>query len=69
MAEAVVSTVLDELDEVCARPLSRRARLLIRLASFALFFVAGIPLVMEVRRSDEYMCETLALLIKTHYIT
>lgn len=48
MVEAVVSSVIDEINEVCPKALSRRARLLIRLAFFILFFVAGIPLIMEV---------------------
>lgn len=50
VVEAVVSTVLDELDEQWPRAIGRRVRLLVRLAFFVLLFVAGIPLVMEVLR-------------------
>ena len=44
----MISTLYDELNEVWPKALTSRMRFLIRLASFVLFFVGGIPLVMGV---------------------
>ena len=48
MVETVVSSVLDELNEMRSKALSRRSRLLIRLAIYVLIFAVSIPLTMEV---------------------